>query len=257
MILEINGRALAIDDIGSGEPLVLVHGLGGTANSWSPVVEAFRHSHRVVVLDLPGAGRSANDPRATIASLAADVLAVMEALGLSSAHLVGHSMGTITCQHLAASAPARVRDLVLLGPLAEPPDAARPALLARAESAQTDGMEAIADLICERGLAATTRARHPLVTGFVRELLQRQVPVAYAQHCRALAEAVRADATRVTCRALLISGTEDTTSPPASVAALEASLPKAQRIELPDCGHWTMLEQPAAVVAAMQRFYGA
>ena len=257
MLIDIRGRSLALDDLGTGEPLVLVHGLGGTANSWAPVLEAFRHSHRVIVLDLPGAGRSALDATATISSMAADVLAVMDALGLASTHLVGHSMGTITCQHVAAAAPARVRDLVLLGPLAQPPDAARPALAARAQTALAEGMDGIAELICERGLAPATRAQKPVVAGFVRELLQRQAPAAYARHCQALSEAVRADPARIQCRTLLISGTEDTTSPPASVAALAASLPNATRLELPDCGHWTMLEQPAAVVAAMQTFYGA
>lgn len=257
MLIDIRGRSLALDDLGTGEPLVLVHGLGGTANSWAPVIEAFRHGQRVIALDLPGAGRSAHDPAATITSMAADVLAVLDALGLASAHLVGHSMGTITCQHLAAAAPERVRDLVLLGPLAEPPEAARPTLAARGHTALAEGMDGIADLICERGLAPTTRARHPVVTGFVRELLQRQRPEAYARHCQALSEAVRADPARIRCSVLLVSGTEDTTSPPASVATLAASLPNATRIELPDCGHWTMLEQPAAVVAAMHEFYGA
>ena len=257
MQLEINGRLIAFDDVGSGEPLLLVHGLGGTANSWAPVVEAFRASHRVVALDLPGAGRSAHDPQASIVSMAADVLSVMDALGLASVRLVGHSMGSITCQHVAAQAPTRVRDLVLLGPLAEPPEAARPALAARGQTALKEGMDGIADLICERGLAPATRERNPVVSGFVRELLQRQNPAAYARHCQALSEAVRADPSRVTCRTLLVSGTEDTTSPPASVGALAASLPNATRIELPDCGHWTMLEQPAAVVAAMRNFYGA
>ena len=257
MLIDIRGRLLALDDLGTGEPLLLVHGLGGTANSWAPVMEAFRHSHRVIALDLPGAGRSAHDPAATLTSMAADVLAVLDALGLESTHLVGHSMGTVTCQHVAATAPQRVRDLVLLGPLAEPPEAARPALAARGQTALAEGMDGIAELLCERGLAPATRARNPVITGFVRELLQRQAPAAYARHCQALSEAVKADPTRVQSRTLLVSGTEDTTSPPASVAALAASLPNATRIELPDCGHWTMLEQPAAVVAAMQAFYGA
>ncbi len=255
--VQINGRTLAVDCHGDGAPLLLVHGLGGTANSWAPVVEAFAGSHRVIVPDLPGAGRSDPDPQVSIATLAADLLALMEALELASVHLVGHSMGTITCQHLAVLAPDRVRDLVLLGPLAEPPEAARPALQARADTALAQGMDGIAEVICARALAPTTRQRQPVVTGFVRELIQRQSPPDYAAHCRALAVAVKADAARIACRVLLVAGHEDTTSPPASVAALVASLPQATHLELADCGHWTALEQPAAVVAAMHAFYAA
>jgi len=253
----INGRRLSVDVHGAGEPLLLIHGLGGTANAWAPVVAAFASRTQVIVPDLPGAGRSAPVSEVSIASLASDMLGLLDAMGLQSVHLAGHSMGTVVCQHMAVMAPTRVRDLVLLGPLAEPPEPARPALKARAETALASGMDGIAEVICERGLAPVTRERNPVVTGFVRELLQRQIPANYAAHCLALAEAQKADAAAIQCRSLLIAGLEDTTSPPASVAALAAAIAGAQHLELADCGHWTALEQPAAVVAAMQSFYAA
>jgi len=253
----INGRRLSVDVHGAGEPLLLIHGLGGTANAWAPVVAAFASTMQVIVPDLPGAGRSAPVTEVSIASLATDMLGLLDAMGLQSVHLAGHSMGTVVCQHLTVMAPTRVRDLVLLGPLAEPPEPARPALKARAETALASGMDGIAEVICERGLAPVTRERNPVVTGFVRELLQRQIPANYAAHCLALADAQKADAAAIQCRSLLIAGLEDTTSPPASVAALAASIAGAQHLELADCGHWTALEQPAAVVAAMQSFYAA
>jgi pimeloyl-ACP methyl ester carboxylesterase len=53
----INGRRLSVDVHGAGEPLLLIHGLGGTANSWAPVVAAFASTMQVIVPDLPGAGR--------------------------------------------------------------------------------------------------------------------------------------------------------------------------------------------------------
>ena len=257
MDYQINGKRMVVDVLGSGAPLLLVHGLGGTANSWAPVVAAFAGKMQLIVPDLPGAGRSASDPAVSIESLAADLLALLDELGIDSAHVAGHSMGTVVCQHLAALAPTRVRDLVLLGPLAEAPEAARPALRARADAALQDGMDPIAEVLCERALAPVTRERQPLVTGFVRELIQRQRAADYAAHCRALAAGVRADPAQIRCRSLLIAGHEDATSPPASVAALAASLPQATHLELADCGHWTMLEQAAPVVAAMREFYAA
>ena len=224
----INGRQMVVDSYGAGAALLLVHGLGGTANSWFPVVAAFAGSRRVIVPDLPGAGRSGPNPVVSIDSLVTDLLGLLDALDIPCAQVVGHSMGTVICQHLAARAPHRVLDLVLLGPLAEPPAAARPALRARAAAALNQGLEGIADTVCERGLAATTRARQPVVTGFVRELIVRQSPAGYAAHCLALAAAVKADPTLIQCRTLLLAGHEDTTSPPASPPSGPRSMIQSQ-----------------------------
>lgn len=258
MEIMIDGQPVSVDVTGEGEPLLLVHGLGGTANFWAPVTAAFASGMRVVAPDLPGAGRSpVTGGAASIEGLTATLLALLDALGVERAHVAGHSMGSIVCQHLAARAPARVRDLVLLGPLAELPDAARPVLEARAATAREQGMAPIAEAVCERGLSAETKSARPVAVGFVREMMLRQDPAGYAAHCLALAAARRADPAAVGCRTLLVSGTDDTTAPPASVEALAASLPAADVVMLPGCGHWTAVEKPDEVVAAMRAFYGA
>lgn len=257
MELELNGHRIVVDDHHpeGQDVLLLVHGLGGTSNFWAPVVAAYAPTHRVIVPDLPGAGRSATDATCSFESLARDLLALLDALDVGTVHVAGHSMGSIVCQHLAALAPARVLDLVLLGPLAELPDAARPALEARARTARSDGMAPIAAVVCERGLSAATKENQPVVVGFVREMMLRQPPEGYAAHCLALATGRRAAAAAVGCPALLVSGTDDTTAPTASVEALAAALPDARIEMLPDCGHWTVVEQPRDVVDAMQRFH--
>jgi len=255
MQIEINGRTLAVDVTGDGDALLLVHGLGGTSNFWAPVTAAFAPHMRVIAPDLPGAGRSAPAAGISFDTLANDLLALLDALGIGQAHVAGHSMGSIVCQHLAAKAPDRVRDLVLLGPLAELPEAARPALEARAATAREHGMEAIAELVCDRGLSAETKSMRPVTVGFVREMMLRQSAEGYARHCLALAAGRRADPAAIRCPTLLVSGTEDTTAPAASVAALAAALPSARVEMLAACGHWTAVEKPAEVVAAMTRFY--
>lgn len=255
MQIEINGRTLAVDVTGDGDALLLVHGLGGTSNFWAPVTAAFAPHMRVIAPDLPGAGRSAPAAGISFDTLANDLLALLDALGIGQAHVAGHSMGSIVCQHLAAKAPDRVRDLVLLGPLAELPEAARPALEARAATAREHGMEAIAELVCDRGLSAETKSMRPVTVGFVREMMLRQSAEGYARHCLALAAGRRADPAAIRCPTLLVSGTEDTTAPAASVEALAAALPSARVEMLAACGHWTAVEKPAEVVAAMTRFY--
>ena len=104
---------------------MLVHGLGGTSNTWTPVMGALAR-HRAIRPDLPGSGRSARVEGALSIERYVDcVKAVCDRLDVRRAHFVGHSLGTIVCLHLAARFPALVRSLALFGPLLAPPEAAR------------------------------------------------------------------------------------------------------------------------------------
>lgn len=255
MRYRVNARSIEADVWGEGPALLAVHGLGGTANFWAPIVAEFSANMTIIAPDLPCAARSDIDPDVSVSSLVADLLALLDELGIGKAHVAGHSMGSIVCQHLVASAPERVVDLVLLGAFAEPPEPARPALRARAELARSAGMGPIAETICDRGLSPETKRERPVVTGFVREMMLRQDPEGYALSCLALAEVTRAPAARIACRTLLISGTDDTTAPPAAVESLRDSLPDARSLILSGCGHWTAVEKPAEVCAAMRAFY--
>jgi len=99
---------------GDGFPLVLIHGLAGDHTAWRPQIDALSGRHRVVAFDNRGAGQSTQvDEPVTTADLAQDTLALMEALGISRAHIVGRSMGGSIAQHIALRAPERVQSLVL------------------------------------------------------------------------------------------------------------------------------------------------
>lgn len=253
--MQVNGREIAVDDFGSGEVILTVHGLGGTSNFWRPLISAFSEGFRVVAPDLPSASRSEIDPEVSIESLAADLVELLDKMEIDAVHLVGHSMGTIVCQHIAANAPKRVKDMVLLGPLAEPPDPARDALRARAEAARSEGMSGIANTIADVSLSAATKSDKPNVQGFVREMVLRQPAEAYALSCQALAAATQADPSSIDCRTLLVTGDEDGVAPEANVRKLGEQLAGSTVEVLDDCGHWTLTERPNAVVGLMQRFY--
>jgi pimeloyl-ACP methyl ester carboxylesterase len=115
------GRAVSADGVeihyetwGAGEPaLVFVHGWSCDGSYWAGQVEAFAADRKVVTVDLAGHGQS-GDQRTdyTIAAFAADVVAVLEALDLEGAILVGHSMGGPVVVEAALAAPARVRGLI-------------------------------------------------------------------------------------------------------------------------------------------------
>ncbi|MDE0049743.1 MAG: alpha/beta fold hydrolase [Rhodospirillales bacterium] len=255
MEMEVNGKQIAVEDQGEGDAVVMVHGLGGTGNTWHPQAGPLARFFRVIRLDLEGSGRSPAAGDLSIASFAADAIAVMDALDISTAHLCGHSMGTIVCQHLAAQHAERVKSLALLGPLAEPPEPARQAIRDRAAVARKSGMVPIADTLVEVAISAETRSHQPATAAFVREILMRQDAEGYARTCEALADARSAELAAIRCPTLLITGDEDGVAPPPAVRALGGRIAGSRVAVLPGCGHWTPVEKPAQVNGLLLNFY--
>ncbi|HEX5717250.1 MAG TPA: alpha/beta fold hydrolase [Thermoanaerobaculia bacterium] len=115
--LKIGDQLVHIEQAGQGEPLILLHGFGASTYAWRNVMPALAAAFRVVAIDLNGFGYTQR-PRAfesyTREGQAALVLRVMDALGLDSAHLMGHSYGGGLSLFIASRYPQRVRSLVLV-----------------------------------------------------------------------------------------------------------------------------------------------
>jgi 3-oxoadipate enol-lactonase len=111
---DVGEQTLYYEVHGEGEPLVLVMGLGGDTLAWLPQIPPFSERYRTVVFDNRDVGRSsmASGPY-EIRDIAADALALMEALELDSFHLLGLSMGGAIAQEMALAAPERIRTLTL------------------------------------------------------------------------------------------------------------------------------------------------
>ena len=249
---------IAVEDEGEGNAVVCVHGLGGTSNTWTPLMAALSR-HRVVRMDLPGSGRShaAMSGPLSIARMVDAMQAVCFRLGITRAHWLGHSMGTIVCQHLAVAQPKLVRSLVLFGPLMAPPEPARTAIRARGVKARDEGaagMQEIALAILQSAVSAETRQRAPLATAFVRESLMRQDPLGYARSCEALADAQPAAVDRIEVPTLLVTGDEDGVAPPQAVRAMAERMQRARVTVLNRCGHWTPIERPDDCMRALRDF---
>ncbi len=249
---------IAVEDEGEGDAVVCVHGLGGTSNTWTPLMAALSR-HRVVRMDLPGSGRShaAMSGPLSIARMVDAMQAVCSRLGITRAHWLGHSMGTIVCQHLAVAQPKLVRSLVLFGPLMAPPEPARTAIRARGVKARDEGaagMQEIALAILQSAVSAETRQHAPLATAFVRESLMRQDPLGYARSCEALADAQPAAVDRIEVPTLLVTGDEDGVAPPQAVRAMAERMQRARVTVLNRCGHWTPIERPDDCMRALRDF---
>jgi pimeloyl-ACP methyl ester carboxylesterase len=250
-------EGLAVEVEGEGPAVVCVHGLGGTSNTWTPLLQALQ-GHRVIRIDLPGSGRSPLPaPELGIGSMADAVETVCRHLEVKDAIFLGHSMGTIVCQHLATRDPSLVKGLALFGPLLCPAEAGRPGILARADKAASGGaaaMQEIADAIVAGATSRETKAAQPAVLALVRESVMRQTPDGYAQSCIALARAQAATVEEIRVPTLLVTGDQDGVAPAAAVEAMAARIEGSRVLVLAGCGHWTTFERPLECARELEQF---
>jgi len=172
--------------------------------------------------------------------------------------MAGHSMGGRIALEVFRQAPSRVTRIALFntgararpaGPAGAEEEHKRRALLAVARS---EGMRAMA-LQWIPGMVAPDRlADGPLVEAIAR-MFERKTPDIFEAQMNALLG--RPDATgllgQIRCPALLLSGREDSWSGPAAHQEMAASMPNSRLVVVPECGHMSTMEQPAAVAAAM------
>jgi aminoacrylate hydrolase len=141
--VSIGDADLYYEEQGQGPPLLLVPGLSGQGAFWAQQVAAFSRDFRVVVHDHRGAGRSTHSRIAySVEQMAGDVLRLMDALGIESAHLVGHSTGGAIGQVIALDHPRRLRSLVLSATWAGPDPYFRRLFQVRKETLLASGLQA-------------------------------------------------------------------------------------------------------------------
>jgi len=252
---------MAAEEEGDGDAVVCVHGLGGSSNTFTPVMGALAR-YRTVRMDLPGSGRShaAMAGPLTIERLVDAVQTVCARLRIERAHFVAHSMGNIVCQHLAVARPGLVRSLAMFGPLMAPNDTARGNIRARGAKVRDEGaagMHEVALALVQAATSAETRQRSPVAAAFVRESLMRQDPAGYARTCEALADAQAAPVERIEAPALLVTGDEDGVAPPQAVRAMAERMKRARVVVLHRCGHWTPVERADDCARELRDFLAA
>jgi pimeloyl-ACP methyl ester carboxylesterase len=254
---------MAVDVRGEGDAIVFIHGLGGSMNAWTPLLPALGR-WRCVRPELPGAGRSRkayalgeatpHGGRLSAEVHADAVLRVCESLGITRAHFVGHSFGTIIALHVAARAPERTRSLALFGAMAEPVPAQRENMRGRAAAAREQGMFEIAEGISDFALSPSTQQSQPVTVAYVRDSIAAQDAEGFARNCIALAEARSARLELVRCPTLVVNGDEDMVAPLSGARQLASRLATARVEVFSRCGHWPMLERPAESQRALRDF---
>jgi len=254
MFADIDGNTLNYISYGEGPPVVFLHGLGGTANAFHGVMQAMKQHHHCVAVDLRGHGRSQGRGKFSIEGWAKDVQKLIRHLELPAVTLVGHSLGTLVAQHLAQTSPETCDQLVLLGGISyfQPPtsDAYRD----RADIVERDGMDPFVDAWLEGAVSPQTHAVHAGAAGLLREMFLRNDPQSYAKSCRALATAPKIRRDEIGQPTLIVTGAHDRSTPLAMAEELKSSIPVSRVKVLPDVGHWSPVEAPGAVAAAILEF---
>lgn len=232
-----------------GAPVVVLSpSLGTTAALWDPQVPALATRFRVVRYDHPGHGSTPPARRrATIDDLGADVVALLDRLGVGQCDFAGVSLGGMVGLWLAAAAPERVRSLAVCCSSAYLP----PATLwtDRAATVRARGTGAVAESIVSRWFTPAFQARQPDVVAATVTALEGVDDEGYAACCEVIAAMdLRPSLAAVKAPTLVIAGADDPATPPdAHARVIAEAVPDARLEVLPEAAHLANLEQPESV----------
>ena len=238
---------LFFQEYGTGHPLIILHGLLGSLDNWHTLSSAFGKKFRVIAVDQRNHGRSPHSDEMTYGAMASDLLELFDRLALSSAYVLGHSMGGKTAMQFALDHPERVNKLIVvdIAPREYPPlhdgifDALNSVDLPSMQSRQQ----------ADQALAARipdTAVRQFLMKNLSRDALggfrwKANVPVLRKNYAE-IARAIDSDNPFVG-PALFVQSTRSTYVRESDSGDIHRLFPKAQ-ISSVDAGHWIHAEAP-------------
>lgn len=256
-VVDVGEVSVGYDVTGSGPPLVLLHGAVCDRRVWRELVELLADDFTVVAVDIPGCGESGDPPTAwELADYATCLAGLLEALGTSPAHVVGHSWGGGLALQLALDHPHLVRSQVLLGGYAGwkgslPADEVERRLAKALEVAERlpDGFDPrmIPGLFSDRISPARTRELAEVMAD-IRPAGTRAMAIVFAE------ADLRDRLGEVAVPTLLLNGTEDVRATPEVAEQLRAGIASSTLVMLPELGHEAFAEAPDLVATAVRDF---
>lgn len=243
--------------------VVFIHGAQNDHSVWILQTRYFaHHGFGVLAVDLPGHGRSKGPGLTSVEAMADWLLRLLDAAGVQSANLIGHSMGSLIALETQAKAPARVARLAMIGTAY--PMKVSDTLLNAALNDEESAIDMV-NIWSHSSIAQKPSFPGPgfYVTGGGRRLMQyvsrnsdeKLFHIDFTA-CNSYANG-EAAAQAVTCPTLFLLGKRDMMTPPKATATLTKAIPSAQVVQLENCGHALMAEQPDAVLDNLYRFMAA
>lgn len=241
------GSALSWFVVGSGPPIVMIHGTGISGIAWQPQVDALKQSFSCLCFDNRGLGRSQPAGEAiSLEIMAEDVFAIMDAQGWTNAHLCGHSLGGLIALYAAHLNPARVRSLSLLCTFASGaiPTRMTPWIIGMGIRSRlgTRQMRRNAMLTMVLPEACLQTSERDAWAQRIAHVFGREIEDQPAIVMKQLAAMRRADASPFLTElrdipTLVVSARHDRIAPPEAGRALAASLPGSKYVEIVDSAH--------------------
>jgi pimeloyl-ACP methyl ester carboxylesterase len=269
----LDDQPVNVIELGEGPPLLFIHGLIGRWTHWVEQLTIFAESHRVIAVDLPGFGDSPlpGDGAISVPIFARTIERLLEALEISAAAVVGHSMGGFTAVELAINFPQLVERLVLVSPAGLSTYNDRRSLhlvsQARRFKAVFDGyharVAAHADLLARhprlRRLEPTTSlvTRHPdrLPAAYVAEFVRGLAAPGFIDGIEAnLNYDYRERLGEIACPTLIVWGRQDKIVTARDAELYERLIPNARKVIFDDTGHMAMIERPTEFNALLEEF---
>ena len=256
-IVQNQGAKIYWDEQGQGAPVLLIMGLGLTSDMWHRTRPVLARSYRTLALDNRGVGRS-DVPAGpySIALMASDAAAVLDAAGMETAHVFGVSMGGMIAQEFALQYPGRVRSLILGCTAAGGPTAVRaePAVLelltTRAAMTPEEFTQAVQPFIHDPSAAQERieedlrirRQWYPSTDGYVAQL---QGILAWEAYSRL---------EQIAAPTLVIHGETDRLIPVENACLIAERIPGAKLVTIPHASHIFTTDQPEASHRAILDF---
>jgi pimeloyl-ACP methyl ester carboxylesterase len=249
----VKGNSIAYERRGKGTPLVLLHGYPLDHTIWNSVAPLLENEADLILPDLRGFGES--DVPGTdfsMADFAADVVGLLDKLGIQKAAIVGHSMGGYVALEFVRAFPRRVLGLGLVSSqaLADPPER-KTARYKEAEHVLAHGVKDVAE-----GMSVKLTA-DPSLQASLKTLILRQRPEGLAGALRAMAE--RPDSTpflhEFNFPVAIVHGLVDALIPIERARAVLEAVKKGHLVEVEGAGHMPMQEAPQATAEALKMIF--
>jgi pimeloyl-ACP methyl ester carboxylesterase len=259
--VEVNGRRQRYLEAGSGWPLILLHAFPLNADLWRPQLERVPRGWRFLAPDVRGFGPGVPASiSATMAEMAADVEAFLDAMEIDKAVIGGLSMGGYVTMALYAAAPSRFTGMVLANTRAGADSAeARAARDKMLALVAREGPSAVADQMIPKLLGATSQRARPQLETLVRRLIESNTAAGVGAAIQAIRD--RGDSfaalERSAVPGLVITGEEDAIIPVSESEAMARALQRSQLVVLPAAGHLSNLEVPEDFSEALETFLRA
>lgn len=254
------GIELTYDDVGTGIPLLFIHGWPHNRVLWAPQMSGLATRARCLAPDLRGFGGSSLGPPYSIDQYADDLADFLAMLGITRAVVCGLSMGGYVALAMLRRHRGLLRGLILTSTRAAADTAeARAKRIRLIEFVNKHGVEALAGRQLKAMVGETTFNTRPDLVEALRRLMAGAPAAGVIGGLEAMA--TRADSTAlladIDCPTLVVSGSEDTFTPPAELRALAAAIPHSRLEVIPGSGHVCSFERPAAFNHIVSEFLAA